>query len=134
MTDFTKLSRREREIMEIVFTLEGATVSDILERISDPPTRPALRSLLGILESKGKLRHRKSGREFVYHATTTRGQAGRSALRKVIETFFSGSTGHAIASHLNDPRTRFSDDELRELAALIETKRKPSSTPDQKSP
>ncbi len=134
MTDFTKLSRREREIMEIVFTLEGATVSDILGRISKPPSRPALRSLLGILEAKGKLRHRKSGREFVYHATTTRNQAGRSALRKVIETFFSGSTGSAVASHLNDPRARFSDEELKELAALVEAKRQTSPTPERQSP
>jgi len=132
MTDFTKLSRREREIMEIVYALEDATVSAILERISDPPTRPALRSLLGILESKGKLRHRKSGREFVYKATTARAQAGRSALRRVIAIFFSGSTGSAIASHLNDPRARFSDEELKELAALVEAKRNPSPNP--KSP
>jgi predicted transcriptional regulator len=124
MSDLSKLSRREREIMEIVFALGEATLTEILERVENPPTRPALRSIIGILETKGRLTQgKKRGREFVYRATESRKRAGRSALGTVIDTFFSGSIGNAVATHLNDPRASYSEEELAELAALIESKR-----------
>lgn len=124
MADLTKLSRREREIMEIVFAKEGMTLTEILSQVDNPPTRPALRSILTILESKGKLRHQKRGREFVFFPTEARGRVGRSALQRVVDTFFSGSLGQAVASHLNDPSAELSDAELRELEALIQAKRR----------
>jgi len=124
MSGLSKLSRREREIMEIVFALGEATLTDILERVDDPPTRPALRSILGILEDKGKLvRGSKRGRELLYRATESRKRVGRSALGKVVDTFFSGSLGDAVATHLSDPKAKLSDAELDELAQLIESKR-----------
>lgn len=127
MSGLSKLSRREREIMEIVFSLGEATLTDILERVDDPPTRPALRSILGILEDKGKLaRGPKRGRELLYRATESRKRVGRSALGKVLDTFFSGSLGEAVASHLSDPRATLSEDELEQLAELIESKRSPN--------
>ena len=85
MTLPAKLSRREREIMDLVFALNQATLGEILDRMEDPPTRPALRSILTILETKGHLQHRKSGREFVYAATHEKKGAGRSALRRVLD-------------------------------------------------
>lgn len=124
MSDLSQLSRREREIMEIVFALAEATLTEILDRVENPPTRAALRSIIGILEAKGRLTQgKKRGREFVYRATQSRKRAGRSALGTVLETFFSGSIGDAVASHLNDPRANYSEEELAELAALIEAKR-----------
>ena len=118
------LSRREREIMEIVFELEEATLSDLLERVKNPPTRPALRSILSILEEKGHLcQSGKRGREFIFKATTSRKGAGKNAMARLLDTFFSGSLGNALASHLDDPKTTYTEEELAELAALIEAKR-----------
>ncbi len=114
------LSRREREIMEIVFTVREATLSEILDRMTDAPTRPALRSLLTILEDKGHLKHRKEGREFVYQAVQSREQVGKSTLGRVLSTFFNGSLTQAMTSYLSDPQSRFTDAEIEELSAFIE--------------
>jgi predicted transcriptional regulator len=129
MAPRSQLSRREREIMDIVFSQEEATLTDILERVENPPSRPALRSIVGILMDKGMIRHnKKRGREFVYHATESRQSAGRSALSRVVETFFTGSIGKAVATHLSDPRTQYSEEELAELAELIEARRSKSTS------
>ena len=119
MDAMQNLSRREREIMEIVFALREATISDIQSRMKDAPTRPALRSLLTILESKGRLAHTKRSREFVYAPTTEPESAGRSALRRVLDTFFEGSFGQALAAHLGDPRSRLSSEDVAELEAFL---------------
>ncbi len=119
MTTLAKLSRRERQIMEIVYALNSATLSEILDRVENPPTRPALRSILGILENKGHLTHDKRGREFVYRATRSRTTEGRSALKRVLDTFFSGSIGEAVATHFSDPKANYSEEELAELVESI---------------
>lgn len=124
MDAMQNLSRREREIMEIVFALRQATLSDIQTRMQDAPTRPALRSLLTILESKGCLTHTKRSREFVYAPTTEPASAGRSALRRVLDTFFEGSFGQALAAHLGDPRSRLSSEEVSELEAFLQEARR----------
>jgi len=127
MMDLSNLSRREREIMEIIFSLGEATLTELLERVVNPPTRPALRSIIGILEAKGKLRQgKKRGREFTFLPAQSKKKVGKSALSKVLKTFFSGSIGDAVATHLSDPRSKYSDEELTELIALIESKRKKS--------
>lgn len=118
------LSRREREIMEIVFSLREATISDIQSRMKDAPTRPALRSLLTILEGKKRLRHTKRGREFVYAPTTEPASAGRSAFRRVLDTFFEGSIGQALVAHLGDPRSRLTSEEVMELEDFLRKAKK----------
>ena len=123
MSELNQLSRREREIMEIVYGNGSATLTEILERVQDPPTRPALRSILGILESKGQLKHSKSGREFVYKPTSARKKVGRTALKRVLDTFFSGSLGEAVATHMSSPDAELSDEDLDELMKLVEQKR-----------
>lgn len=128
MSELSNLSRREREIMEIIFTLGETTLTEILERVENPPTRPALRSIIGILETKGKLiQGKKRGREFTFRPTESRKRVGKSALGRVLDTFFSGSLGDAVATHLNDPKATYTDAELAELAALIESKRNQSN-------
>jgi predicted transcriptional regulator len=126
MTDPGQLSKRERQIMDAVYARGEATVSQVLDQIPDPPMRGALRTLLRILETKGYLTHRKAGREFIYRPTQARGQAGRSALRRVLDVFFGGSLENAVAAHLSDPRRagKLTPDELRRLAELIEKTRK----------
>lgn len=124
MAELPALSKREREIMDIVFARGTVTVSDLLAELSDPPTRSALRSLLTILEDKGHLQHGKHGREFTYRPTIARQEAGRSALSRAIHTFFSGSLGKALAAHLSDPGASYSEEELRSISEFIESKRK----------
>ncbi|MBL9144298.1 MAG: BlaI/MecI/CopY family transcriptional regulator [Verrucomicrobiaceae bacterium] len=113
------LSRREREIMDIVFAAREATVADIEARMANPPTRPALRSLVTILENKGHLTHTKRGREFVYQPAHKPESVGRSALGRVLKTFFDGSVTQALASFLSDPKARISQSELDDLADFV---------------
>ena len=122
MADPRQLSKRERQIMDVVYARGEATVSQISDGIPDAPMRGALRTLLRILENKGHLVHRKQGREFIYRPTRERGQAGRSALGRVLDVFFGGSLGDAVAAHLSDPRraARLTPEELRRLSDLIE--------------
>ena len=120
MSDPRQLSKRERQIMDAVYALGQATVSQVADGIPDPPMRGALRTLLRILENKGHLTHHKQGREFVYRPTKPRGQAGRSALGRVLDVFFAGSLENAVAAHLSDPRAKITPEELRRLSDLIE--------------
>ncbi|MEM7010798.1 MAG: BlaI/MecI/CopY family transcriptional regulator [Verrucomicrobiota bacterium] len=119
MNQLAKLSRREREIMEIVFAAGEATVTQIRDRMENAPTRPALRSLLGILEDKGQLTHSKFGREFVYQPTQSREQVGRSVLDRAVDTFFGGSLEKALVSYLGDPKADLTTEELDELEKFI---------------
>lgn len=126
MSDLPNLSRRERQIMEIIYSRGRATASDVLADLPDPPSRTAVRTLLTILEQKGHLTHQKEGREFLYQPRKLRSRAGKSALRRVIATFFDGSLEKAVAAHLAEAdRSGKSDpDELQRLADLIEQARK----------
>jgi predicted transcriptional regulator len=125
MSELSELSRRERQIMEVIYAKGEATATDVLEGMTDPPTRTAVRTFLRILEEKGSLKHTKRGREFVYRPTHGRERTGQSALGRVLQTFFDGSLEKAVASHLADPESGISSAELRRLSALInEAKRK----------
>ena len=119
MDHHAQLSRRERQMMDIIYSRGQASATEVVEAMADPPTRTAVRTLLRILEEKGHLTHRKQGREFIYQPTRPRARAGRSALRRVLDTFFDGSLGEAVAAHLSDPRAELTTDELKRLAALI---------------
>ena len=113
------LSRRERQIMDAIYAGGEASAAEVVERLPDPPTRTAIRTLLRILEEKGHVRHRKQGREFIYQPTRPRRRAGQSALRRVLQTFFEGSLEKAVAAHLADPATEPTPEELTRLARLI---------------
>jgi BlaI family transcriptional regulator, penicillinase repressor len=118
-----QLSRRERQIMDIVYARGNASATDVLEGLADPPSRASVRTLLRILEDKGHLRHVKRGREFVYQPRRARRQAGRTALGRVLHTFFEGSLEQAVAAHLADRGTQISEDELRRIEELIRQNR-----------
>jgi predicted transcriptional regulator len=125
MSDFSSLSRRERQIMEIVYAKGEASATDVLEGLADAPTRTAVRTFLRILEEKGHVRHVKRAREFVYLPIRQREKAGQSALQNLLKTFFDGSLEKAVVSHLSDPESAISSEERKRLAALIrQAKRK----------
>jgi predicted transcriptional regulator len=118
------LSRRERQIMDVVYALGEATAAAVADRLPEPPTRTAVRTMLRILEQKGHLRHRQEGLTFVYRASRPRARAGRTALQRVLRTFFDGSLEKAVAAHLADGANELSAEELDRLADLIEQARK----------
>src|SRR5215218_8359956 len=101
MPDPTHLSRRERQIMDLIFAKGEATVRQIQAELPDPPTDMAVRRMLHILEEKGHLRRRQEGREVVYMAKQSKARAGLSALQRVLDTFFDGSLDDALAAHLS---------------------------------
>ena len=118
-----QLSRREREIVDVLFELgEEASAEDIRERLSDPPSYSAVRAMLAKLEAKGAVRHREKGLRYVYSPTTPRGTARRSALRLLVQVFFEGSKEQTVTALLNDEK--WSDEELDQLAMHIERVKK----------
>jgi len=114
-----ELSRRERQIMDAVWRLGEASASDVVAAIDNPPSRTSVRTLMRILEEKGHLFHRIDGREFIYKPTGQRQRVAQRALRRVLQTFFGGSVGEALAAHLADPQSTLGDEELRRLNHLI---------------
>ncbi len=120
MPEPSELSRRERQIMDAVFALGEATVNQVVETIPSPPTAMAVRRMMHILEEKGHLRRRESGREVIYSPRQTKGKAGRLAFEQVLETFFGGSLEEALAAHLHSRKDQVSAEERERLIALIE--------------
>ena len=118
------LSRRERQIMEIIYRRGEATAVEVHADLPDPPSKTAVRTLLRILEEKGHLKHKSLGLAFVYAPNRPRDQAARSAFRGVLNTFFEGSLEKAVAAHLGETTGRLSPEELDRLANLIRQARK----------
>ncbi len=119
----TPLSRREREIMEIVYRAGRVTASDVLEQLADPPGYSAVRAMLRILEEKGHLTHTADGPRYVYAPVVSHSTARDNALTQVIGTFFEGSTSAAVAALLDMSRDRLSGDELDEIERAIDRAR-----------
>ncbi len=118
------LSRREQQIMDIVYALGEATVAQVLEEMADPPSYSTVRKQLTILSERGHLRHREENRKYIYRPTKTRGKAGKSALTRVVKTFYEGSLEKAVAALLQGSDAKVSDSELRRLSKLIEEARR----------
>jgi predicted transcriptional regulator len=118
-----QLSRRERQIMDVVYRLGKAAVSDVLERLPDPPSYSAVRALMRILEEKGHLSHEQDGPRYVYLPTVPRDAAQASALSHMVRTFFGGSAEAAVAALLDLPEHGMSEGELDRLSRLIEEAR-----------
>ncbi len=119
----SSLSRRERQIMDVLFRLGEATAADVLEGLPDPPSYSAVRALLRILEEKGQITHTQDGPRYVYRPTVAPEKASRSALRHVLRTFFDGSAEQAVAALLDEAGGDLSDAELDRLASLIDQAR-----------
>jgi predicted transcriptional regulator len=120
----SRLSRRERQIMDVVYRLGKATATEIVDGISDPPTKDAIRRLIRILEEKGLLRHETDGPRHVYHPTFPLEQARISALDHLLQTHFRGSVSQAIAALLESSADGLTEGELKRIADFIEEARK----------
>ncbi|HEX4568215.1 MAG TPA: BlaI/MecI/CopY family transcriptional regulator [Vicinamibacterales bacterium] len=118
------LSRRERQILDILYQRGQATAADVQNALREPPSYSAVRALLRILEEKGHVRHQQDGPRYVYLPTVARENAKRSALHHVLRTFFDGSAEQAISALLDESSTKLSPAELDRLARLIEDARR----------
>ena len=110
--------------MDVIYSRGQATATEVMENIPDAPSYSAVRALLRVLEEKGHLRHKQDGQRYVYSPTVARERAKRSALRRVLQTFFDDSTEDAVAALLDISQKRLSDDELKRMEELIKQARK----------
>lgn len=120
----SKLSRRERQIMEIVYELGNATAADVRERMPNPPSYSAVRAMLRILEDKGHVRHEQDGPRYVFRPTVPREKARETALLRLVRTFFAGSPEGAMAALLDLGAEELDEEALNRLAERIEEARK----------
>jgi BlaI family penicillinase repressor len=118
------LSRRERQILDILYKNGRATAAEVQAALPEPPSYSAVRALLRILEDKGHIRHEQDGPRYVYLPTVARDNAKRSALRHILQTFFDGSAEQAISALLDESSAKLSSAELDRLARLIDGARK----------
>ena len=115
-----KLSRRERQIMDVLFQLNEASAADVQKEMKDAPSYTTVRTLLRIPEEKGQITHREEGRRYIYRPKGSPKKAGRGALSRVLNVFFGGSLEDALAAHLGDAKNKLSKDEIDRLRKIID--------------
>jgi BlaI family penicillinase repressor len=120
----TGLSRRERQIMDILYQRGKASASEVREAMKDAPSYSAVRALLRVLEDKGHAKHESDGLKYVYVPVVTRDKAKRSAVKQLLETFFSDSPEQIVAALLDVSSRRLTREELDRMAAMIEKAKK----------
>ncbi len=118
-----KLSRRERQIMDIIYELNEATAARVLEHMADPPSYSAVRALLRVLEEKGHLTHKQDGPRYVFLPTLPREEARHNALKHLLKTFFDDSTEKAVAALLDISEDKLSAEDYQRLMELVEKAR-----------
>ena len=114
------LSRRERQIMEILYQRGKGSAAEVRGAMEDAPSYSAVRAMLRVLEEKGHVRHQEEGLKYVYAPVVAREKAKRSAVKHLLETFFGGSPEQAVAALLDVSATRLTEDELNRMAEMIE--------------
>jgi predicted transcriptional regulator len=122
MAEAAQLSRRERQIMDVIYRRGRATAADVLDDIPDPPSYSAVRAMLRLLEEKGHVRHEQDGPRYVFLPTVNRDRARKSALKHVVRTFFDGSATDAVAALL-DADAKLSESDLDRLSIMIDNAR-----------
>src|SRR5262245_11197327 len=120
MSTLQGLSRRERQIMEILFQRGKVSAQDVREAMEDAPSYSAVRAMLRVLEEKGHVRHQAEGMKYVYLPTVARDKAKRSAMKHLMDTFFSGSPEQAVAALLDVSSTQLTREELDRMSEMIE--------------
>ena len=117
-------SRRERQIMDVLYRVGRATAAEVLAGLPDPPSYSAVRALLRILEDKGLVRHSVDRNRYVYEPATPRDRASKTAVRRVLDVFFGGSAPDALATMMDVSAAKLSKDDLERMAQLIDEARK----------
>ncbi len=119
-----ELSKRERQIMDVIYRRNSASVKEVLEEIPDPPSYSAVRAMLNILEAKGFLKHTQQGKKYIYIPTIPHVKAMQSAIKQVLRTYFNNSVEDAVAAIINIDRKNLEQTDFDSLARLIESTRK----------
>ncbi len=133
MTKASKLSRRERQIMDIIYRLDEPSAKEVMVNLEDAPSYSTVRALLRKLVDKGHLNHRESGLKYVYYPLVEKEAASASALSNLLKTFFSDSPALAVNSLLDMSTVSISDEELIQLEKLIKEKKKSNKKSNKKS-
>lgn len=120
MSSTPALSKRQRQIMDVLFQHGEATAAEVHESLPDPPSYTAVRTMLRTLEERGLIEHRQEGRRYIYWPCASTRSEGRSAIQRVLQVFFGGSLEEALAAHLSDPQVRPDAEELERLRSLVE--------------
>jgi BlaI family transcriptional regulator, penicillinase repressor len=118
------LSRRERQIMDVLFQRGRATAAEVMDALAGTPSYSTVRTQLRVLEEKGHVRHEEDGLRYVYIPAVARHTARKSALRHVVDTFFDGSVEKAVAALLGGEATRLTDEQIDRIAEMIAKARK----------
>jgi len=119
-----RLGHRERQIVDVVLRLGNASVNDVLRHIEDPPSYSAIRKMMSVLEQKGVLTHRQEGTRYVYRSAVPPSRARKSAVKKLLTTFFSDSPTEAVNAILDASTKELTDEDFEELRSIIERARK----------
>ncbi len=114
------LTRRERQILEVIYRLGEASANEIVDALQDELANATVRTQLRVLEAKGAVKHRRDGRKFLFRPSVPRKQAAKSALQKVLDVFFGGSVENALATHLSDPKAKMDAEQFKRLRKLID--------------
>jgi BlaI family penicillinase repressor len=123
----TELSKRERQIMDVIYRRKSATAKEVMERIPSPPSYSTVRKLLHILENKGFLKHLQEGLRYIYYPKISHSRAMRSAIRQLMETYFDNSVEEAMTALMEYNSGSLSDEDLNRLIDIIEKKRRGGS-------
>lgn len=118
-----ELTRRERQIMNVIYRLGRATAVDVVANLPGKPNNATIRTILGVLETKGHLKHETVKGRFIYAPTVSAARVRKSMLKQIVETFFRGAEGHAVISILKEAEADLSEDERTEILRLIERSR-----------
>lgn len=120
---YLNLSKRERQIMDILYRQGQASAADVQANLPDPPSYSAVRATLRILEEKGHVQHHQDGPRYVFRPAVARDKATRSAIRHLVRTFFNGSAEQAVTTLLDESTSKLTHEELDRLAGLIDEAR-----------
>ena len=118
------LSRRERQIMDVIYERGKASAAEVLEAMPDPPSYSAVRAMLRVLEEKGHVVHEQDGARYIYAPAVPREEVRESALRRIVQTFFGGSAEQAVAALIDISREDLDDEQLRRMKRLIDQARR----------
>ncbi len=115
-----KLTRREKQIIEVIYRMESASVADVLGNMPDPPSYSAVRALMRLMEEKGYIKHKKEGAKFIYSPVQSRLNASKIAVKNLVNTFFENKTEDAVVALIDSSDIKLSDADMKKISKIIE--------------
>jgi BlaI family transcriptional regulator, penicillinase repressor len=113
------LSRREKQIIDIIYRLESASVQDVIDNMTDPSSYSAIRALMRLMEEKGYIKHKKQGAKYIYSPAHSKANASKMAIKNLVKTFFGNSTQDAVVALLDTSDVKISDKDMKQISKMI---------------